>query len=102
LNDDSIAAVALSIAPLEGGAVSVHADLDGESLGTIELVAGWQEIYWDLGAAAPSADSEGSVERLTLRWSGLGRASERDPRRLAARVRHVRFVGRVEWEMAER
>ena len=102
LNDDSIAAVALSIAPLEGGAVSVHANLDSESLGTIELVAGWQEIYWDLGAAAPSADSAGSVERLTLHWSGLGRASERDPRRLAARVRHLRFVGRVEWEMPER
>lgn len=98
LNDDSIAAIALSIAPLEGGAASVRADLDGKSLGTVELEAGWQEIGWELGAES----TDGRVERLTLHWSGLGRASERDPRRLAARVGYVRFVGRVEWGMAER
>lgn len=96
--DDSIAAVALSIAPLEGGAASVRAELDGESLGTVELDAGWQEIGWELGAESRG----GSVERLTLHWSGLARASEHDPRRLAARVRHVRFVSRVEWEKGER
>jgi hypothetical protein len=36
--------------------------------------------------------SEGAVERLSFRWSELREASERDPRRLAARVRRVRFL----------
>lgn len=82
----SASAVEVVVAPLEGGADRVDAELDGRALETIELRPGWQTIRWSL---PPSIDR---VERLSLRWSGLGRASERDPRYLAARVRELRFL----------
>ena len=78
----------LSIAPLQGlqgRSQTVSMELDGKVLAPRVLAPGWQELRIDL-----SADSVG-VERLSLRWSELGRASERDPRRLAARVRAIRF-----------
>ncbi len=102
---ESMEAIELSVAPLEGGARSVSGALDGRPLGTIELASGWQEIRWALPPGPPGppgAPGAGSVERLTLHWSGLGRASERDPRRLAARIRHVRFVEHVERGIVER
>ncbi len=75
----------LSIAPLQGTAQTVSMELDGKVLAPRELAPGWQELRIDL-----FPESAG-VERLSLRWSELGRASERDPRRLAARVRVIHF-----------
>ncbi len=75
----------LSIAPLQGRSQTVSMELNGKVLAPRELTPGWQELRIDL-----SPESVG-VERLSLRWSELTRASERDPRRLAARVRAIRF-----------
>ncbi|HXV63442.1 MAG TPA: hypothetical protein VEK15_22265 [Vicinamibacteria bacterium] len=50
------------------------------------LSSGWQDVRLELG---PGTD--GTVERLELGWSRLTRASDRDPRRVAARVRAIRF-----------
>ena len=97
-----VEAIELSVAPLEGGARSVSGALDRRPLGTIELASGWQEIRWALPPGPPGPPGAPRVERLTLHWSGLGRASERDPRRLAARIRHVRFVEHVERGIVER
>ncbi len=83
---ESRSIVEMTIAPLDGGAAQVTGELDGRPLGTRELGSGWQDIRWQLPQAS------GGVERLSLRWSALGQASERDPRRLAARVRSLRFL----------
>jgi hypothetical protein len=83
---ESTSVIELSLAPLDGGAARVSAELDGRALGTLELASGWQHARWQL------PPSRGGVERLTLLWSGLGQASERDPRQLAARVRSFRFL----------
>jgi hypothetical protein len=77
----------LEVAPLEGLPVEVEARLDGRNLGVRELTPGWQEMAFPL----PAAVSEGSVERLSLRWSSVREASARDPRRLAARIRALRL-----------
>jgi hypothetical protein len=77
----------LEVSPLEGLRVEVEAHLDERTLGSRELAPGWQELPLPL----PPAPTEGSVERLTLRWSSLREASERDPRRLAARIRALRL-----------
>jgi len=77
----------LEVAPLEGLPVEVEARLDGRNLGVRELTPGWQETAFPL----PAALSEGSVERLSLRWSSVREASARDPRRLAARIRALRL-----------
>jgi hypothetical protein len=77
----------LELAPLDGLKLSVEARLDDRKLGVRELAPGWQELAFPL----PAADSEGSVERLSLRWSSLREASAHDPRRLAARVRALRL-----------
>jgi hypothetical protein len=77
----------LEVAPLEGLLVEVEARLDGRNLGVRELTPGWQEMTFPL----PAALSEGSVERLSLRWSSVREASARDPRRLAARIRAFRL-----------
>jgi len=77
----------LEVAPLEGLALSVEARLDGRKLGSRELAPGWQDTAFPL----PAALSQGSVERLSLRWSSVREASARDPRRLAARVRALRL-----------
>jgi hypothetical protein len=77
----------LEVAPLEGLPVEVEARLDGRNLGVRELTPGWQEMTFPL----PAALSEGSVERLSLRWSSVREASARDPRRLAARIRAFRL-----------
>ena len=75
----------LSIAPLQGTAQTVSMELDGKALARLTLMPGWQELRIDL-----PPESVG-VERLSLRWSELRRASEHDPRRLAARVRAIHF-----------
>lgn len=85
---ESTSVIELSLAPLDGGADRVSGELDDHGLGTLELSSGWQDARWQL------PPSRGGVERLTLHWSGLGQASERDPRQLAARVRSVRFLER--------
>jgi hypothetical protein len=77
----------LEVAPLDGLPVEVEARLDGRNLGARKLAPGWQETAFPLPAESP----EGEVERLSLHWSSLAEASERDPRRLAARVRALRL-----------
>jgi hypothetical protein len=77
----------LEVAPLDGLSLSVEARLDGRNIGTRELASGWQELSFPL----PAALAEGSVERLSLRWSSLREASAGDPRRLSARVRALRL-----------
>jgi hypothetical protein len=74
------------VAPLEGLKQRVVLRLEGAARTTVVLKEGWQEMRVPLPSVAPEG-----VERLWLHWSALERASERDPRRLAARVREVRF-----------
>ncbi len=80
----------LEVAPLEGLTVAVEARLNGQNLGARELAPGWQEAAFPLPPASPE-DEGGKVERLSLHWSSLSKASERDRRRLAARVRALRL-----------
>jgi hypothetical protein len=80
-------AAVLEVAPLDGLVVEVEARLDGRALGETKLAPGWQEVFFPL----PAARSGGKVERLSLQWSSLREASERDPRALAARVRALRL-----------
>jgi len=80
----------LELAPLEGLRLEVEARLDGRNLGERQLAPGWQEAAFALPVASPE-DEGGEVERLSLHWSSLREASERDPRRLAARVRALRL-----------
>jgi hypothetical protein len=80
--------IVLELSPLDGIDVSLEAHLDdGPSLGSIRLASGWQDVVLPL----PPAPRDGAVERLSLDWSSLRQASERDPRKLAARIRAVRF-----------
>lgn len=83
----AVRSVVLEVAPLDGieQTLEVHLE-DGPSLGTVTLAPGWQDVSLPL----PEARDRG-VERLWLNWSSLRQATERDPRRLAARVRSVRF-----------
>jgi hypothetical protein len=83
----SVESIALSLAPLEGLSLSVEVRLDGRNLGVRELTPGFQEVAIPL----PETEGESPIERLSLHWSSLREASERDPRRLAARVRWVRL-----------
>jgi hypothetical protein len=81
----------LEVAPLEGLAQSVRTQLEGRpGVAPLELSPGWQDVAV---ALPPLKDipRDDEVERLWLHWSSLRQASERDPRRLAARVRSVRF-----------
>jgi hypothetical protein len=82
-----VRSLTLVMAPLEGIAQSISIDLDGRSLPPRALHPGWQDVVVQL----PEARAPGAVERLRLRWASLAPASERDPRRLAARVREVRL-----------
>ncbi|MGH9332231.1 MAG: hypothetical protein ACRD21_00575 [Vicinamibacteria bacterium] len=84
----SVDLVVVEAAPLEGLRLSVRAGLDGRRLGVRELEPGWRELLFPL----PPPRAEGAVERLSLHWSSLRAASERDPRRVAARVRAIRFL----------
>ncbi len=76
----------LTVAPL--GEVPQHmvARLDGRRMASVDLKPGWQDVSFRLPPAELAA-----IERLELTWSSIRRASERDPRRLAARVSEVRF-----------
>jgi hypothetical protein len=76
----------LEISPLGDKQPVVEARLDSVFLGTVFLKPGWNEVRWPL----PPSDNA-AVERLELRWPALERASERDPRRLAARIGGIRF-----------
>ncbi len=76
--------IVLDIAPLHGNTQTVSSKLNGKTLATVELSPGWQQVRWELPKAS-------GVERLALNWSNLSQASERDPRKLAARVRSVWF-----------
>lgn len=74
----------VELSPLEGFDQLVRAEIAGKEVDRMRLAPGWQELR----LALPDASG---VERLTLRWSQLRQASETDPRRLAARIRRVRF-----------
>lgn len=92
--------IVFELAPLDGLEQSVSVELDdGRVLGERALTPGFQEVAFRLPKRAKRAEraesaeathSE-SLERLWLRWKAVRRASDRDPRRLAARVRSVRF-----------
>jgi hypothetical protein len=84
--EDGVRQVVLDIAALESTQLQVDARLDGASLGGTTLSSGWNEIRWTLPAQRAR-----EIERLVLRWSGLRRASDEDPRQLAARVASIRF-----------
>ncbi|HSF18315.1 MAG TPA: hypothetical protein VLK65_22460 [Vicinamibacteria bacterium] len=71
----------IEVAPLEGTEQELTVRSD-----RFLLSSGWQDVRLELGPG-----TNGEVERLELGWSRLTRASERDPRRLAARVRAIRF-----------
>jgi hypothetical protein len=77
----------LEASPLDGLDQSVQLRLDGVFLGERKLSEGWQEVRFEL----PPRPDRRRVERVELRWSAIGRASERDPRRLATRIRRIRF-----------
>lgn len=77
----------LEASPLDGLTQRVEARLDGAPLGERTLSEGWQELRFEL----PARPALRRVERVELRWSAIGRASERDPRSLAARVRRIRL-----------
>jgi hypothetical protein len=79
--------IVFDLAPLDGLQQSVSVELDGRRLGEHELSEGFQEVAF----ALPEPSEPGRVERLWLRWKAVRRASEKDPRRLAARVRSIRF-----------
>jgi hypothetical protein len=83
----SVRSVTLVIAPLEGVPQSMEIELDGKWLASRALEPRWHELSIPL----PEPRSPGAVERIRLRWSSLAVASERDPRRLAARLREVRL-----------
>jgi hypothetical protein len=83
----AVRSLILVMAPLEGIAQSMDIELDDECLPMRTLHPGWQDVVVPL----PEARAPGAVERLRLRWSNLAAVSERDPRRLAARVREVRL-----------
>ncbi|HEX9722848.1 MAG TPA: hypothetical protein VGC53_01040 [Vicinamibacteria bacterium] len=86
---EAVRYVVLSIAPLEpsaGSSLEVAARLDGSGLGTTTLPSGWTELR----LALPER-RERKIERLVLLWSDVRRASEDDPRRLAARVSSIWF-----------
>ena len=83
--DDDVTVVVVEISPLEGDDQSVTAQLDGTLLGEATLSPGWSEVRWTL----PSRTRR--IERLVFQWDALRRASEADPRRLAARVSSIRF-----------
>ena len=82
-----ISELVLEASPLDGLAQSVKAHLDGVPLGERTLSEGWQELRFDL----PTRPAPRRVERVELRWSAIGRASEKDPRNLTARIRRIRF-----------
>jgi hypothetical protein len=77
--------IVLVLAPLEGAQQTVEARMAGSRLGIKELEPGWNELRWPL---LPLSDT---VERLELQWSEIRQASERDPRRLTARIAEIRF-----------
>lgn len=79
--------IVVEVAPLDGVTQIVRAEIDRESLGSFELAPGWQELRWPISGGSEAS----SVRRLTLRWSTLRQASDRDARVLAARVRSLRF-----------
>jgi hypothetical protein len=81
----SVRELVLVVAPLEGTRQTVEARLAGASLGAQALEPGWNELRWPL---PPLSDT---VHRLELQWSELRQASERDPRRLTARIAEIRF-----------
>jgi len=76
----------VKLAPLENRGQRVALRWDGTPLGVANLGPGWSEIRWSL-----PAPTDKRIERLELHFSNLSRASERDPRRLAARIAEIRF-----------
>lgn len=86
----NVRSLVLEVSPLDGLAQTLEVHLEGRSsLGTIELSPGWQDVVLPL--LPLEAPHHEVVERLWLNWSSLRQASESDPRRLAARIRAVRF-----------
>jgi hypothetical protein len=79
----SVRSLRLSLAPLDGVDQSVEIRLDGRKLLARELSPGFQDIDVPL----PETQEASAVERLSLTWAELRTASDRDPRRLAARVK---------------
>ncbi len=76
----------VKLAPLENLGQRVELRWDGTFLGAENLGPGWSEIRWSLPVS-----TDKRIERLELRFSSLRRASERDRRRLAARIAEIRF-----------
>lgn len=75
----------LELAPLEGTDQEVEVALEETTLDHLSLGEGWNVLRFEL------PPQRKSVERLTLRWHVIEAPSERDPRRLAARVSQIRF-----------
>lgn len=85
---EAVREVILTIAPLEstaGSPLGVIARMDGMDLGSATLPSGWSELRLAL------PERHRPIERLLLVWSDARRASEDDPRRLAARVSAIAF-----------
>ncbi len=78
--------ILVKLAPLEDLGQRVELRWDGTRLGVENLVPGWNELRRPL---PPPNDIR--IERLELRFSNLRRASDRDPRLLAARIAEIRF-----------
>jgi len=83
---DDVRELVVEIAPLDRTQQMVGARLDDTWLGEASLSSGWNELRWTLPPRGTRR-----VERLWLRWSDVRQASERDARRLAARVAGIRF-----------
>jgi hypothetical protein len=78
--------ISVKLSPLENLGQRVEIRWDGTFLGAENLGSGWSELRWSLPAS-----TDDRIERLELRFSNLRTASERDRRRLAARIAEVRF-----------
>jgi hypothetical protein len=76
----------VKLAPLENLGQRVELRWNGTHLGTENLTPGWSELQWTL---PPPGDRR--VERLEFHFSNLRQASDRDRRRLAARIAEIRF-----------